>query len=70
MLNYEHIYKLEAQPEDNIRVYVPLDLSRDAILRRLQDIYERYGYMTEANEFKIRQETLSVRHRERTTEDK
>lgn len=56
VLNYEHIHKLEKQPEDNIRIYVPLDLSCDAILRRLQDIYDRYGYLTEANEFKIRQE--------------
>lgn len=42
-LNYEHTHNPKEQSEDNIRVYVPLDLSRDAILRRLRDIYNRYG---------------------------
>lgn len=56
LLNGEHPHNLENHPNDNIRVYVPLDLSRDAILRRLQDIYDRYGYLTEANECKIHQE--------------
>ena len=55
LLNGEHPHNLENHPNDNIRVYVPLDLSRDAILRRLQDIYDRYGYLTEASECKIYQ---------------
>ena len=36
---------------DNIRIYVPLDLNRRAILRRLDDIIARYnGEATEDNE--------------------
>lgn len=36
--------------EDNIRVYVPLDLNRKTILRRLDDVIERYGIAKESNE--------------------
>lgn len=36
--------------EDNIRVYIPLDLNRKAILRRLDDVIQRYGIATELNE--------------------
>ena len=36
--------------EDNIRVYIPLDLSRKAILRRLDDVIEHYGIAKESNE--------------------
>ena len=41
----------EPEPqEDNIRVYVPLDLNRKAILRRLDDIIMRYDEANEENE--------------------
>lgn len=36
--------------EDNIRVYIPLDLNRKAILRRLSAIITRYGEANERNE--------------------
>ena len=36
--------------KDNIRVYVPLDLNRKAILRRLDWLILRYGEVNEANE--------------------
>ena len=36
--------------KDNIRVYVPLDLNRKAILRRLDWLILRYGEADEANE--------------------
>lgn len=39
----------ENQP-DNIRIYLPLDINREAILRRLEEIICRYGAATEANE--------------------
>ena len=39
----------EAQP-DNVRIYVPLDLNKEAILRRLADIVCRFGEATEKNE--------------------
>lgn len=35
---------------DNIRVYVPLDLNKVAILRRLKKIVMQYGILTEKNE--------------------
>ena len=37
--------------EDNIRVYVPLDISADAIIRRLNHIISFYGEANEDNEF-------------------
>lgn len=41
------------QPEtenDNRRVYIPLDLNKKAILRRLDEIIRRYGVANERNE--------------------
>ena len=35
---------------DNVRVYVPIDLNRAAILRRLQHVMCRYGEANESNE--------------------
>ena len=37
--------------EDNVRVYVPLDLNPKTILRRLDYVINRYGESTEKNEF-------------------
>jgi hypothetical protein len=37
--------------DDNIRVYVPLDINRQAILRRLERIITQYGEANEENEF-------------------
>lgn len=39
--------------EDNIRVYVPLDINRDAIIRRLNHIVYRYGEANEDNEMEF-----------------
>lgn len=36
--------------EDNIRVYIPLDINRDAVLRRISMIIEKYGEANEENE--------------------
>lgn len=36
--------------DDNIRVYLPMDICKSAILRRLADVISRYGPATEANE--------------------
>ena len=47
-------------PSDNIRIYIPLDLNYDAILRRLNDIYRRYGELTESNEFSISSEVYNL----------
>ena len=45
----EELREPETQ-DDNIRVYIPLDLNRKAILRRLDDVIQRYGIATESNE--------------------
>ena len=38
---------------DNVRVYVPLDLNRAAIIRGLTEVFIRYGEPTEDNEFAL-----------------
>lgn len=44
-------YEAKPDPEpDNVRVYVPLDLNRAAILRRLDLIYSQYGDVNWKNE--------------------
>jgi len=37
-------------PDDNVRVYVPLDISKEVILLRLKIIITKYGEANEANE--------------------
>ena len=41
------------EKEDNIRIYVPMDLNKDAILRRLDNIIELYGEAKEDNEIEF-----------------
>lgn len=41
------------EKEDNIRIYVPMDLNRDAILRRLDRVIVHYGEATEENEMEF-----------------
>ena len=36
--------------DDNIRVYLPMDICKSAILRRLADVISLYGQAAEANE--------------------
>ena len=42
--------------EDNIRIYVPLDLNKVAILRRLERIIRQYGEVNKNNESFFRQD--------------
>lgn len=44
---------------DNIRVYIPLDLNKKAILRRLMRVISKYGGVTEVNESEY---SLAVKH--------
>lgn len=44
------LLKAPDNQSDNIRVYLPLDINREAILRRLDEIICRYRTATEANE--------------------
>lgn len=36
--------------EDNIRIYIPMDLNKEAILRRLDAVINHYGEANERNE--------------------
>lgn len=37
-------------PDDNVRIYVPLDLNADSIIAQLEQLYEELGSPTEDNE--------------------
>ncbi|WP_036612963.1 hypothetical protein [Oribacterium sp. P6A1] len=41
------------EEEDNIRVYVPLDLNKEAILRRLDRLVDQYEEANEDNEMEF-----------------
>ncbi|MBR0093252.1 MAG: hypothetical protein IJP92_16320 [Lachnospiraceae bacterium] len=45
-----YISKEPEQQDDNVRVYIPLDLNGNAILRRLDEIISRFGGASEENE--------------------
>ena len=50
------LYDYNCEPddaEDNIRVYIPLDLNKSAILRRLDGVIAAYGEANEDNEFEF-----------------
>lgn len=46
--------------EDNIRVYVPLDINKGAILRRISSVIRRYGEATEENEMLFSSDIQSI----------
>lgn len=46
--------------EDNVRVYLPLDLNRKAILRRLNAVIQKYGEANEKNEFSFEMEVNHI----------
>ena len=51
------------QPEtsaDNVRVYIPMDLNRAAILGRLDEIIDRNGECSEANELVYSAEVATI----------
>ena len=50
LLDEPPLSKEPENQEDNIRVYIPLDLNRAAILRRLDSIISRHGEACEENE--------------------
>lgn len=49
----------EGEP-DNIRIYVPLDLNAEAILRRLDYIIAKYEEASDANEFHFSSEAYAL----------
>ena len=50
LLNDEELSKNPEPQKDNIRVYVPLDLNADAIMRRLDQIIQQFSLASEKNE--------------------
>lgn len=56
---YEDVRRFHKYPEaadDNIRVYIPMDLNAEAIMRRLGEIIGRYGEASEYNESDYKEE--------------
>ena len=50
-------YPLNREPEglgDNVRIYIPLDLNKDVIIRRLDSLIYHYGEANEGNESEFR----------------
>ena len=48
---YESPLTKEPEPySDNVRIYLPMDLNREAILRRLDSVISRYGEASADNE--------------------
>ena len=57
------ILPLTGEPEsqeDNIRVYIPLDINKNAILRRLNMTIARYGEANEENEINFQMDVESL----------
>lgn len=56
----EHLHREPEEKEDNIRIYVPIDLNRESIIRRLENIISRYGEASEYNEFNFSQDVDAI----------
>lgn len=52
--------KSDGRQADNIRVYIPLDINAEAIMRRIYDICYRYGAVEERNESSVAVEVGQV----------
>ena len=50
MFGYSERIKEPEKTEDNVRIFVPMDINREAILRRLRLIISHYGEANEENE--------------------
>ena len=48
------------QSPDNVRVYVPLDISHSAVMRRLHAVIQKYGEANEENEFSFEAEVCML----------
>jgi len=48
------------EKEDNVRIYIPMDLNREAILRRLDRVIAHYGEANEANEMEFSVDVGSI----------
>ena len=45
---------------DNIRIFIPMDINREAVLRRINAIISKYGEANEENEFVFQSEIEAV----------
>ena len=52
----EHVHREPEEKEDNIRIYIPMDLNRESIMRRLGNIILLYEEASEENEFHFSQD--------------
>lgn len=53
-LHLEYLYHREPdEKEDNIRIYFSMDLNKDVILRRLDNVIDLYGEAREYNEIEF-----------------
>lgn len=52
LLEYPQHREPEEQP-DNVRIYIPMDLNQEAILRRLDRVIAQYGEAAEENEMEF-----------------
>ena len=48
------------ETEDNVRIYIPMDLNREAILRRLDSVIAHYGEANEENEMEFRMDVDAI----------
>ena len=48
------------EKEDNIRIYIPMDLNKDAIMRRLWNVIALYEKASEKNEFNFSQDVNAL----------
>lgn len=46
--------------KDNIRIYIPMDLNKETILRRLDYVINHYGEATERNEMNFSSDVQSI----------
>ena len=46
----EHLQREPEEKEYNIRIYIPMDLNRESIMRRLADVISMYEEASEENE--------------------
>lgn len=56
----EHVRREPEEKEDNIRIYIPMDLNKDAIMRRLWNVISLYEEASEENEFNFSQDVDAI----------
>ena len=56
LMNYGQVKREPEEKEDNIRIYIPMDLNKDAIMRRLWNVITLYEEASEENEFNFSQD--------------